>query len=153
MAAPHVAGAAAILLAGSTFSPAQVSSSINANASGAVTGGGAGTTNRLLYTASSNTVPAASTPSAPSGVGAKAGKRSALVSWVAGGNGGSQITGNTVKVYENGFLVGSVKVAGNVTATTVTGLRSGRSYSFGVIATNAVGSSPESTRSNTVVAG
>jgi hypothetical protein len=42
-------------------------------------------------------------------------------------------------------------VSATATAATVSGLRAGTAYAFTVIATNKVGNSPESARSNTVV--
>ncbi|MFJ6079222.1 S8 family serine peptidase [Pseudarthrobacter sp. NPDC092419] len=65
MAAPHAAGAAAVLLSlNPAFTPAQVAGSLTANATaGAITGSSAGTPNRLLYSPPAQAAPAA--PSAP----------------------------------------------------------------------------------------
>jgi len=51
MAAPHVAGAAALVLAANpSYTPAQVAAALTTNAtSGVVTNPGTGTPNRLLY--------------------------------------------------------------------------------------------------------
>ncbi|MDQ5863238.1 MAG: S8 family serine peptidase, partial [Actinomycetota bacterium] len=63
MAAPHTAGAAAVLLSQNpALTPAQVASALTSNATaGAITGIGTGTPNRLLYA----TVPAAPAPAPP----------------------------------------------------------------------------------------
>jgi Domain of unknown function (DUF4082)/Fibronectin type III domain/Bacterial Ig domain len=96
------------------------------------------------------TAPAA--PGAPTGASAKAGANSATVSWTApASNGGSAITNYKVTPYLNGTTAQSPTTVGNVTSTTVSGLTAGSSYTFTVIAVNAVGSSPESSPSNSVV--
>lgn len=72
MATPHVAGAAAVLLSRNPeLTPAQVASALASNATaGVVTGAGAGTPNRLLY--STPTVTAAPVPAPAPTVTAKA---------------------------------------------------------------------------------
>ncbi len=106
-------------------------------------GGGAGN--------SPTTVPGTppKAPSAPAGVNAVAGNGQVTVSWSAPSNGGSPITSYTVTPY-----VGSVAQAshtfGATTAGVVTGLTDGTAYTFTVIATNAVGSSPPSSKSPAV---
>jgi subtilisin family serine protease len=154
MASPHVAGAAARLLSTSpALTPGQVSSRLAADATvGVVTAAGSGSPNLLLYTASANdpapTPP--SSPESPTDVTASAGKRSAKVSWTRGADGGAALTGQTVVVYENGTQVRSVSVSGTATTTNVSSLKAGVPYRFSVIATNAIGSSPESALSNQV---
>jgi subtilisin family serine protease len=165
MAAPHVAGAAALILAANpTFSPSQVAAALNGDATtGVVLNTSTGTPNRLLFipSAASGTegpvaeepvseTPEADAPDAPTNVNASAGKRSANVSWTRGGDGGAALKSQTVHVYSGTKKVGTVTVSGTATTVTITGLRSKVSYSFSVSATNALGTSPESTRSNTV---
>jgi hypothetical protein len=60
MASPHTAGAAAVLLSQNPgLTPAQVASALASNATaGVITGAGAGTPNRLLYTAAAAAAPA-----------------------------------------------------------------------------------------------
>ncbi|MHA7291060.1 S8 family serine peptidase [Arthrobacter sp. MDT3-24] len=68
MAAPHTAGAAAVLLSQNpALTPAQVAASLTSNATaGAITGIGTGTPNRLLYAAAAAPAPApAPAPVAP----------------------------------------------------------------------------------------
>ena len=157
MASPHVAGAAAVLLSQQpTLSPADVATQIRNVATTGLVTSAAGSANRLLFSdpgsASSTPTPVvtATAPSAPTGVTATAARRAANVSWTQGSNGGAALTGQTVKVYSGSTYVGSVSVSGTTTAVKVTGLVGGKQYSFSVVATNAVGSSPESARSNTI---
>jgi subtilisin family serine protease len=155
MASPHVAGAAALILAGApTLTPAQVAAQLAGTATaGIVTSAGTNSPNLLLYVSSTPvTTPTTTAPSAPTGVTATAAKRAASVSWTKGSDGGSVLTKQTVLVYKGTTLIGSVTVAATATSATITGLTGGTSYSFSVNATNAVGTSPESTRSNTVTA-
>jgi hypothetical protein len=76
-------------------------------------------------------------------VTATAGDADASISWTAPtDNGGSIITGYTVIFYPGAV---SVAVAnGAARSVTVNGLTNGTAYTFTVVATNAVGDSPES---------
>ncbi|WP_327008734.1 S8 family peptidase [Dactylosporangium sp. NBC_01737] len=67
MATPHVAGAAALYLAGHpTATPAQVRDAlVNGAVSNAVTGAGSGSPNKLLYTAGLISAPAPANPTTP----------------------------------------------------------------------------------------
>jgi subtilisin family serine protease len=155
MASPHVAGAAALLLgAQPLLTPAQVADTISTNATaGALTMVTSGTVNRLLYVNSNGGETATRTaPAAPTNVTAKADKRAASVSWLQGVDGGAALTGQTVHVYSGTKKVGTVSVSGSASSVTVGGLRSKTSYSFSVTATNAVGTSAESARSNVITA-
>lgn len=89
-------------------------------------------------------IPAATAPTAPSGVTAQAGNGSAMVSWTApSSDGGSAITGYTVTASPGGQ---SCTTTG-ATSCTVTGLTNGTAYTFTVTATNSVGTSPASSPS------
>ena len=84
------------------------------------------------------TPPAA--PSAPTGVNAVAGNGQVTVSWSAPSNGGSPITSYTVTPYVGG-VAQAPHTFGATTAGVVSGLTDGTTYTFTVVASNAVGSS------------
>ncbi len=87
-------------------------------------------------------------PQPPTGASAVAGSGSAVVSWVAPlNNGGSPITGYTVTSTPGGETCTSAVL----TTCAVTGLTNGTSYTFRVVATNALGSSTPSAASSAVV--
>lgn len=164
MAAPHVAGAAAVLLSGQpSLTPAEVSDRLRTGATpGLVASTTAGTPNLLLHLApppppAAGAPPAASAPAAirapqaPTGLTATAGRRSARVTWRPAPDGGSPLTGHTVNVYTGSRKVASFSVGGDVTSTRATRLTPRTSYTFRVVARNKVGSSPLSTSSNRVV--
>jgi len=101
--------------------------------------------------AASNTVtpdPVATVPAAPTGASATAGNAQATVSFVAGANGGSPITGFTVTSNPAGGVDAN---AGTLTIPrNITGLSNGTAYTFTVTAINAIGPSPASGASNSV---
>ena len=81
--------------------------------------------------------------------------RTATVRWTLGSNGGSAITSHVVTAYLNGSgtVARSVTVNGaTAVSATVTGLTNGGSYTFKVLARNAIGSSALSASSNAVIA-
>src|SRR6185312_6199926 len=90
-------------------------------------------------------------PGAPSGVIATAGLGSATVKWTAPTT-GSKPTSYAVVPYVAGVAQTAKTVTGNppATETTVSGLKSGTSYTFKVKAANAAGTGPESAASNAV---
>ena len=156
MASPHTAGAAAVLLSEDpTLTPAEVASRLTGDATtGIVSATTSGTPNRLLFVGpivDAAPAPSATAPAAATGVTAVAGKRSATVSWTRGTDGGSALTGQRVNVYTGTSRVSTVSVSATATGVKVGSLQPGVSYAFTVVETNAVGSSPESARSNTVV--
>lgn len=91
-------------------------------------------------------------PAAPTDVTAKAGNNSAQVTWNAPSNGGSGITKYTVTPYIGTTAQTARTVTGTPPATTliVGSLTNGKTYTFRVTATNAVGTGPESAPSNPV---
>lgn len=98
----------------------------------------------------SNSVTPATTPSTPAApVATVAGTTTALVVITAPANGGSAITGYTVTSSPAG---GTDANAGSASLShSITGLITGVSYTFTVVATNAVGSSAASAASNAIV--
>lgn len=153
MASPHVAGAAALVLAKNTAAtPATVAATLTSAATpGVVVSAGTSSPNRLLFVDPLQVVAPATVPSAPSNVKATAGKRSASVSWTKGSDGGSPLTSQTVHVYAGVSKVGTLTVSAAASSVTVSGLTAGVSYSFTVSATNAVGAGLESPRSASVI--
>ena len=91
-------------------------------------------------------------PTAPRTPVATPGPRSARVTWVAPlSNGGSAITGYTVRAYKGTALVSTATVDGSTLETTFSGLTAGAGHTFSVTATNAVGNSPASVRTRSVL--
>lgn len=95
----------------------------------------------------------ASTPAAPVIGTATGGDASATVTWTPASDGGSAITGYSVRVVNNATSqqVGALRpAAAGSTSLVVTGLANQTAYRFQVLATNAVGDSPFSASSNVV---
>ena len=92
----------------------------------------------------------ATAPAQPSAPIAEARNKAAIVSWSLPDDGGSAITAQTIRTYSGGRVVATTRVDGVTTSTRISRLRNGVDYSFTVQATNAVGSSAESTQSNVV---
>ncbi|HET7399472.1 MAG TPA: fibronectin type III domain-containing protein [Intrasporangium sp.] len=94
--------------------------------------------------------PAPTVPAAPTGVTAVRGNASAPLSWKAGSNGGSAITGYRIEVRRGTTVVRTDSRTGTATSTTITGLTNGTAYTFRVRAVNAVGLGAFSLPSNAV---
>lgn len=171
MAAPHVAGAAALYLQGTpTATPAATWGSLsNAATTGVIAGLGTGSPNALLFVAgqtgnepvdsepevpeepSQPQEPVATVPDAPTDVSASANGRSATVRWTLPFDGGSGLTSQYVYVFNNrGRLDGTIQVAGDATQVTINQLRPRSSFTFRVSAVNVVGQGPLSQASNPV---
>jgi hypothetical protein len=95
-------------------------------------------------------IPAAATtaPSAPTITSVEGKNGAATLAWSTPADGGSPITGYVVTVYQGDTVLRPVDAV--TSPTDVTGLTNGTTYSFTVIAKNAVGGSPASARSATV---
>ncbi|BBI30822.1 fibronectin type III domain-containing protein [Cohnella abietis] len=87
-------------------------------------------------------------PGTPTNVTATAGNGQAVVGFTAPSDNGSEITLYTVTAWENGTQARTE--TGTKSPITVTGLTNGKSYTFTVVATNAIGDSAVSTASNAV---
>jgi subtilisin family serine protease len=171
MAAPHVAGVAALYLsARPTATPAEVRDAVLSGATTGVVSGANGSPNLLAYSKitpsdgsggsggsdgsggdeTQSTAPA--TPAAP--LSSANPRRSITVSWTAPSDGGSSITHYEVRIHQasNGAVVKSGSVSGSTTSTTIGGLTAGTSYYSTVRATNEVGPSGWSPNSNSVSA-
>jgi uncharacterized repeat protein (TIGR01451 family) len=103
------------------------------------------------------TPPGVGLPSAPTGAIAVAGDKQAFVTWtVSASNGGSPITGYTVRVLVGGVPTGATVTVppptfgSNTDSTLVSGLTNGVAYTFTVHATNIAGNSAESAQSNAI---
>jgi len=154
MAAPHVAGLAAGLLSEIALTPDQVSQALKlVGLRDRITSVPSSTSNVLAQVFASVPVVgdgesftlSPTIPTPPTAVTAKLWFDAARVSWTAASNGGSAIRNYTVRVWENGKLIRKVVVSGKVTTARVTKLKKGKNYTFTVLATNAVGTSIDST--------
>ncbi len=97
----------------------------------------------------SNAAVPATVPDAPTGVSATAGDGEAGVSWVAPtSTGGSAITSYTVTSTPNDI---TVNAAAGSTTINVPGLTNGVSYTFKIVAKNAIGNSAASLASTAVI--
>ena len=87
-------------------------------------------------------------PDAPTNVIASAGNAQATINWTAQSNGGSAIISYSVTSSPGNFQ--ATTVDGSTTTATISGLTNGTSYTFTVVATNALGSSTASAASTPV---
>ena len=84
-------------------------------------------------------------------VKAVAGSGSATVTWLAPlTDGGSAVTGYTVRAYKGTTLVSTSTTSGGATSYVVSGLSARVGYGFTVTATNDLGAGPASARTTTV---
>lgn len=163
MAAPHVAGAAAVILSRNPgLTAAQVSTELTNTASeGLVKNVTAGTPNRLLFLSSTTAAPApaptpapvtATAPSAPTDVVGSPGETAGEVNlqWTMSNDNGSAINNQTIYVYEDGIKRYTLDVPVEYNNVSISGFPEGKTYTFTVASTNAAGTSPESAQSNPV---
>ena len=139
MAAPHVAGVAALYLqTNPSATPATVASTLlAASTPNVVVDAGVASPNRLVYSSSFAPAPA-TTASAPTISSAIPGFSSVALTWKAPvSNGGAAITSYLVQYSANGATWQSMSTTN--TSATVTSLANGTAYSFRVAAVNSVG--------------
>lgn len=153
MASPHVAGLVASAMTGGYLAPNQVEFVIESGAaSSAISAAPAGTANLLAQVVAlapaepKPEVPteSATVPVAPVLTDAAFSKNTARINWTISPDGGSPLLSHSVRVWERGQLVRKVDVAANVSTARLTGLKWGVSYTFTVVATNAIGTSADS---------
>lgn len=143
MAAPHVAGAAALYLAAyPTATPAQVTAALTGSArQTAVTGAGSGSTTRLLQTSTLG----AAAPDVLAAPQVQALNASARISWDApAGDGGSPVTGYRVTVFAGTRAAATADVAASERSAVISRLRNGTAYTARVQALNLIGASTAS---------
>jgi subtilisin family serine protease len=158
MAAPHVAGVAAVVLSLRDLSPSALASYlVEVATTGVVSSAGTDSPNLLAYVPQESVTPTPEQPdpvaTVPDQAGtpiAEARDKAAVVSWSIPDDGGSPITSQTVRTYSGGRLVASAIVDGVTSSTRITRLRNGTSYTFTVQARNAIGIGLESTQSNVI---
>ena len=142
-----------------TSTPGGVSKSVDADTTSTTIGG---LTNGTAYTFTvvatnavgtsaasekSNEVTPAGVPDTVTKPTATRGDKSAVVSWTKPSSNGSPVTGYTITSTPGGV---SKSVDADTTSTTIGGLTNGTAYTFTVVATNAVGTSAASEKSNEV---
>lgn len=106
------------------------------------------TTKPVITTTTTN--PQRSVPETPRNVQAFPWGGYAIVTWARGRDAGSPITRQTLTVYEGDRSIGTVTVPGPFSAVAISGLTPGKTYSFALSATNSLGTSPLSNRSNAI---
>ncbi len=149
MATPHVTGAVALALSGTTQSPAQVQAALNTYSSTFLTTRSS-TSTRLLNTsvAGSTPAPVLTAPSSPRNVTVNAGRNngSLAVTWQAPSAPGSGVTSYTATAW-SAITGGTVARTCSATTTscTISNLTRRTTYYVDVIATGPGGPSPAST--------
>lgn len=164
MASPHVAGVAALHLAGTpSGTPSVINTAVINAATTGVVSDASGSPNRLAYSRLLAPPPddpppddpaAVTVPGPPAAPTATPVPYGIGVSWVAPDDGGSAITGYTVQVHKaaTGKVIRKREVPGSSTSLTITSLKPGVSYYTTVRAANAAGPGNWSAPSNTVTA-
>ncbi|TQN43912.1 subtilisin family serine protease [Blastococcus colisei] len=158
MAAPHVAGVAALVKAAAPgFTPDQVEQVLIAVAEDRGATGrddvfGHGLVDALGAVRAANAIETGTPPGAPTIGAVTPGARSAVVNWSPPtSDGGTPVTAYTVQTQAAGTLVRSDQVAAPATSATLSGLTTGTTYTFSVTATTLAATGPASAASEPVV--
>jgi subtilisin family serine protease len=153
MAAPHVAGVAALYLASNPTATATttVNSVLNAATRDIVSNAGAGSVASMIYSASFEPSPA-TVPAVPVSLRVMGAQQSVDVSWVAPANGGAPITDYVLEYSANNGSVWQSFVDGVSTQTSavVTGLTNFQPYIVRVSAVNLAGTSLPATSATVI---
>lgn len=167
MAAPHVAGLAAVLMTNGYVQPNEVEFRLESAAVAAIASLPAGTPNLLAQLVAAPSPvgdepvteepateePVAepelpeeyqTAPVAPTITNVNLFRNAARVFWEPGADGGSAITSYVLRIWERGQLVKKVEVSGTTTEAVARGLKWGVKYTFTVLAVNGVGTSEDS---------
>jgi len=155
MAAPHVAGIAAVMLSLRDFTPSALSSYlVEVATTGVVGSAGVGSPNRLAFVppasetpSPSDPEPVATVPAQPGAPIAESRNKAAVVAWTIPADNGAALITQIVRAYSGGRVVSSVSVDGVTSSVRVTRLRNGVEYTFTVQARNSVGIGLESAAS------
>lgn len=158
MASPHVAGSVASLMTAGYLTPGEVAYALTQSAAKTIQAAPESTTNALLQITSATTgvveqplpVDAASAPIAPVLNSVALSNNAATVRWSISPDGGSPLLSHTVRIWERGILVKKLTVSATATSARATGLKWGVSYTFTVLATNAIGTSDDSLTSQVI---
>lgn len=152
MAAPHVAGVVAALQSDGYITPGSADAALKSTAvANVLSRVPSGTANALLQiTGASAPVvvnppqESATVPVAPVLTATVFDKNSARIRWSISPDGGSALTGHIVRIWERGQLARAIEVSPSATTHRITGLKWDVSYTFTVVAVNAIGRSADS---------
>lgn len=133
-----------------TAAPTTTTTAPTTTTSSSTTTTAAPTTTTTAPTTTTTTRPTATVPGAATNLLASRSGNRLSTSWKLGAANGSPIKSQILRVYRNGSLYWSTSsVGGTTTSATIAGLPSG-SYTFTITEVNAIGTGPESSRSNSV---
>jgi len=152
MASPHVAGVVAALQSDGYMTPGSADSTLKSTAVTQVLSRvPSGTPNALLQITGASApvivnppADAVTVPIAPVLTATVFDKNSARIRWSISPDGGSALTGHIVRIWERGQLARAIDVSATATTHRITGLKWDVSYTFTVVAVNAVGRSADS---------
>lgn len=159
MAAPHVAGTVASMMTSGYLTPGEVSFALGEAATPAVQSAPADTVTALLQLAALAAgedaidlpTEAATVPIAPVVTSVNLFRNAARVNWDISPDGGSPLISHTVRIWERGQLKKKIDLPAGATTARISGLKWGVSYTFTVLATNAIGTSDDSISTEAII--